>query len=71
MSHQNNITLEERAYRAMDELTSHPAGRDKLIQAALDSGDLDDLYYQVVTAEAELSQQHFYDYNILEAGDEY
>jgi hypothetical protein len=65
MSNQVNTNLIERANELLEELSSHPAGLDKAIQAALDRGDLEELHYAVGRADAALAQEHFYNNDIL------
>lgn len=71
MSNHTNTKLLERAAELIDELQSHPAGLDKAIKLALDQNDLEELTYAVLRAEAELSQEYFYNNNVLDARDEY
>lgn len=71
MSNQTNTNLLDRAFGLSEELDSHPAGLDKLLDAAIKGGDLDQIRYWVGVCESTLSQQHFYENNLLEGRDEY
>ena len=71
MSQEVNDTLLERAYELAEELTSHPAGIDKGILAAIHSNDLNKVQYWITVGEGALAQQHFYESEILGAGDVY
>jgi hypothetical protein len=65
MSNEINEVLFERAAYCIDQLESHPAGLDKSIIEALDSGDLERLVYAVGRAEACLAQEEFEAADIL------
>ncbi len=66
MSTQSNTTLMERAGELLEELDSHPSGIHRSIEAAMKSGDLESLQFQVTKGEGILAQHHFYESNILE-----
>lgn len=71
MSQEQNTILIERGYELAEELTSHPAGVDRGMLAALHSGDMDKIQYWITVCEGTLSQQHFYESEILGANDVY
>jgi hypothetical protein len=57
MSDITNDNLSDRAYEAMEELTSHPSGIDKRIQEAVDNNDLVQLQYLTAVGEGILAQE--------------
>lgn len=65
MSELRNSELLERASQLAEEITSHPSGYDKLLESAVESGDLDEVSRLVSRIESELSQEHFYNYDII------
>lgn len=65
MSNQVNAKLLERAAELIDELTSHPAGYDKLIERAIEKNDLEEVHRLVTHVEAEISREYFYGYELL------
>lgn len=67
MSHQINTNLLERAAELIDQLTGHPSGLDKALVVAVEANDLNEVHRQVFKLEAELAQEHFHNYDLLEA----
>jgi len=65
MSNSINTKLFDRAHECMEDLTSHPSGIDRSIQAAYDSGDLQELERLVNIAEGILSQAEFEENDII------
>lgn len=70
MSNESNTALYERAADLIDELTSHPAGIDRGLIQAVDSGDMERIRYWVSKAEGVLAQEHFYETNQIDGSDE-
>lgn len=66
MSNNTNSILIERAYELAEELTSHPAGIDKALLLAIETGDLENVQYWVTVAEGTLSAHNFYESNLIE-----
>lgn len=64
MSNQVNDTLLERAYELLENLTSHPSGYDKALATALENRDLERVHELVALLEAELSREHFHNYDL-------
>ena len=60
MSQEDNTNLLERGYELAEEFVSHPSGIDKSILAAINSGDLEKVRYQISKCEGYLAQEHFY-----------
>lgn len=70
MSLHENTSLMERAQDLLEEIDSHPAHLDDLLEAAIKSGDLEQLRYWVGVVEGTLAQQAFYESNLIDAHDE-
>lgn len=68
MSLDSNTQLLERAADLVDELTSHPAGIDKGLIQAVESGDMERIKYWVSKAEGVIAQEHFYETNQIDGG---
>lgn len=64
MSTETNTKLIERANELLEVIDSHPSGYDKLLATAIKNNDLDDVYQFVTAIEAELSEQHFRNYDM-------
>lgn len=71
MSNQTNELIMERAYELIEELASDPAGRDDMLMQLIKEGDMDNLLAHVQKVEAEVSQEHFQNNNIIEYEDVY
>lgn len=71
MSNPVNTLLLERAYELIDELASDPAGRDDYLLQLIKDNDMDNLLAHVQKVEAEVSQEHFQNNNIIEYEDVY
>jgi hypothetical protein len=65
MSNKTNDELVERANELIEEITNHPSGYDKVLQNALNSGDLDKLFFTVSVVEGELAKENFYSRGIF------
>lgn len=66
----NNIIL-VRAYELIEELTSDPAGRDDRLLQLIKDNDMDNLLAFVQKVEAEIAQEYFHNFGILEPNDIY
>lgn len=64
MSQVINTTLLERAADLIDELTSHPSGADDALVKAIEANDLQEVQRLVTKIEAELSREHFHNYDL-------
>ena len=71
MSNQTNELIMERAYELIEEIVSDPAGRDDMLMQLIKEGDMDNLLAHVQKVEAEVSQEHFQNNNIIEYEDVY
>lgn len=71
MSNNANEAIMERAYELIEELVSDPAGRDDMLMQLIKEGDMDNLLAHVQKVEAEVSQEHFQNNNIIEYEDVY
>jgi hypothetical protein len=49
----------------IDEFVSHPSGVDLQLIFAIDANDLDEVQRIVSKVDADLAQQHFYDYEVI------
>jgi hypothetical protein len=61
---QTNTILLERAAELIDELMSHPSKSDEQLIEAINANDLDEVRRLVTKLEAELSEEHFRNYNL-------
>lgn len=59
MSHPTNSILLERAHDLLEEVQSHPAHLDDNLQAAIKSGDLEQVQYWVTVIEGTLAQEYY------------
>jgi hypothetical protein len=57
----------EWAHELSEDLIGHPSGADKTLLKAIKKGDLDDLRRLCADYSSMLSQEHYYERNILEA----
>ncbi len=64
MSNSTNDQLLERAHELLEDLDSHPSKLNKALSIALEQNDLDYINYLVPKLEAELSQEHFENWNV-------
>lgn len=60
MSLQENVTILERAQDLLEEVDSHPGHLDDLLEAAMKSGDLDEIRHWVSVCEWHLAQVDLY-----------
>ncbi len=71
MSNVKNEILLVRAYELIEEYTGHPSGVDKTMLTCIEMNDLDNLMATVIKLEGEQAQEYFYNFGLLERGDEY
>lgn len=71
MSNAKNDIILIRAYELIEEYTSHPSGVDKTMLNYIESNDMDNLLATIVKLEGEQAQEYFYNFGLLERGDEY
>lgn len=60
MSLEQNTQLMERAQDLLEEVDSHPAHLDDLLNTAIKSGDLEQIQYWVGVCEGTLAQEEFH-----------
>lgn len=71
MSKEANTQLLARAHEAVEYCLNDPSGKDEQILRAIEDSDLDELERLVSEVEARMSQEDFYNTNILGANDVY
>lgn len=71
MSNSKNNIILVRAYELAEELASDPAGRDDRLFELIEANDLDNLLAFVQKVEAEIAQEYFHGFGILEPNDPY
>lgn len=59
MSSETNTNLLERANELLEEVDSHPAHLDDLLDTAIKSGDLEQIQYWVNIVEGTLAQEYY------------
>jgi hypothetical protein len=59
MSSETNTNLLERANELLEEVDSHPAHLDDLLDTAIKSGDLEQIQYWVNVVEGTLAQEYY------------
>ena len=65
MSNIENAVLLEFAYETAEAITNHPSGYDKVLLKAIADGDLDEVRRLLAVIEGTLSQEHFFNEDIL------
>lgn len=71
MSNAKNDIILIRAYELIEEYTSHPSGIDKTMLNYIEANDMDNLLATIIKLEGEQAQEYFYNFGLLERGDEY
>lgn len=71
MSNVKNEIILVRAYELIEEYTGHPSGVDRTMLACIAQSDMDNLLATIVKLEGEQAQEYFYNFGLLERGDEY